>query len=153
VHTIPVQHTADYLKRIKDKIPPTLPIISASKGIHSESLQYMNEIVPTALDNAAQPFAAISGPSFAKELVENQPTAVVVASESEQLRNDAQQLFHHRYLRVYTSDDVIGVEVGGALKVCYYWLVSLRVEKRQINNDNDTFVTMTTHTRTTNVCM
>ena len=79
----------------------------------------MNDIVPEALQNPEQPFAVLSGPTFAKELVENQPSAAVVASFDEELRLAVQHLFHHRYFRVYTSPDLIAVEVGGALKNVY----------------------------------
>lgn len=94
----------------------------------------MSQIIPKALGRD-QPMAFFSGPSFAKELVEDQPTAVVVASIDAQVLAMAQSLFHHEFLRVCkyrrnrekliffvhqqttdTSTDVVGVEVGGALK-------------------------------------
>jgi len=116
VHTIPVQSSLEYLRNLKEHIPPNLPIISASKGIHSETLEYMTGIIPTALSNPDQPTAFLSGPSFAKELVERVPTAVVVASINDELLREVQKLFLQPRLRVYMTNDVIGVEVGGALK-------------------------------------
>jgi glycerol-3-phosphate dehydrogenase len=76
----------------------------------------MSSIIPAALGQPSQPMAFFSGPSFAKELVEDVPTVVVVASKDQAVREQVQALFHHPVLRVYTSSDVVGVEVGGALK-------------------------------------
>jgi ornithine cyclodeaminase/alanine dehydrogenase-like protein (mu-crystallin family) len=65
VHVIPVQASPEYLDKIKHLIPPSVPIISASKGIHAQRLQYMSDLVPDILQRA-QPTAFLSGPSFAK---------------------------------------------------------------------------------------
>jgi glycerol-3-phosphate dehydrogenase (NAD+) len=80
---VPVQATHDYLRTIAHLIPKTVPIINASKGIHSETLEYMSDIIPKALGNPQQPMAFLSGPSFAKELVENVPTVVVIGECSD----------------------------------------------------------------------
>jgi len=119
IHTIPMQESFKYLKERKDLIPQHVPIISASKGINSETLEYMDSVIPNALENPNQPTAFFSGPSFAKELVEKKPTAVVVASTNETLLVEVQKLFLQPFLRVYITDDCIGVEVGGALKNIY----------------------------------
>lgn len=114
LHTVPVQYTRVTLLAYQQWIGD-IPIISASKGIESESLMYMSQLVPDVLKKQ-HPMAFLSGPSFAKELVEEQPTAVVVASESDALCSAVQNIFLSPRLRVYTSNDVIGTEVGGALK-------------------------------------
>ena len=75
----------------------------------------MSEIIPKALGRP-QPTAFLSGPSFAKELMQNQPTAMVVASTDLAIREGVQKLFTSSTLRVYLTEDVVGVEVGGALK-------------------------------------
>lgn len=116
VHTIPVQSSYDYLAAKREFIGKQVLIVSASKGIHSETLKFMSDIIPEALDNPDQPVAFFSGPSFAKEMCENVPTLVTVASRDPALADRVQRMFHHPALRVYTSDDVIGVELAGALK-------------------------------------
>ena len=115
IHSVPVQASMSYLTERRDDIPPHVPIISTSKGLHSDLLLTMNEIIPQALGRE-QPCAFLSGPSFAKEIMRDMPTAVVVASSSEELAIRVQTLFKTERMRVYTTMDVIGVEVGGALK-------------------------------------
>jgi glycerol-3-phosphate dehydrogenase (NAD+) len=115
IHSVPVQASLAYLSERRDAIPPHVPIVSTSKGLHSELLLTMNEIIPQALGRE-HPCAFLSGPSFAKEIMRDMPTAVVAASSSEELAIQVQTLFKTERMRVYTSRDVIGVEVGGALK-------------------------------------
>ncbi len=92
-------------------------IVSATKGIENESLQTMSgvwsEIMPAGMD---WEYAVLSGPSFAREVVKKVPTAVTVASTSREVAQEIQRLFSTEFFRVYTSTDVIGVEMGGALK-------------------------------------
>mmetsp|Transcript_32939 Transcript_32939/g.92243 ORF Transcript_32939/g.92243 Transcript_32939/m.92243 type:complete len:351 (+) Transcript_32939:99-1151(+) len=115
VHAVPMQSSLDFLARNKEHIPPHVPIVSVSKGIHSEKLIVMSEVFPEALGRN-QPTAFLSGPSFAKELMQKVPTALVVASESPDVSKLVQDMFSSDVVRVYTSDDVLGVELGGALK-------------------------------------
>ncbi len=92
-------------------------VISATKGIENESLKTMSaiwqEIMP---DSISWEYGVLSGPSFAREVVKKVPTAVTVASESKEVAQEVQELFSTQYFRVYTSTDVIGVEMAGALK-------------------------------------
>jgi glycerol-3-phosphate dehydrogenase (NAD(P)+) len=92
-------------------------VVSATKGIENESLKTMSgiwrEIMPRSID---WEYAVLSGPSFAREVVKKAPTAVTVASASKAVAEEVQRLFSTDYFRVYTSTDVIGVELGGALK-------------------------------------
>lgn len=92
-------------------------VISASKGIEISTLRRMDEVLGDVLSPAQmEGFAVLSGPSFAKEVADEAPTAVVVASADEDAARAAQALFQTDYFRVYTNSDVIGVELGGALK-------------------------------------
>jgi len=100
---------------LQHKIPNHVPIINSSKGICTETLKMMNEIIPESLQRH-QPMAVISGPSFAKELLSDMPTGFVIASTDEHVTQRVQQLFTSPNVRAYTSDDVVGVEIGGALK-------------------------------------
>jgi glycerol-3-phosphate dehydrogenase (NAD(P)+) len=92
-------------------------IVSASKGIENDTLLPMSEIfaelLPTDLKSRT---AYLSGPSFAKEVVQRMPTAVAVAAADEQIAEQVQQVFSTDVFRVYTNSDAIGVELGGALK-------------------------------------
>ena len=92
-------------------------VISASKGIENESLKTMDEVLRDVLPGDAERTAAyLSGPSFALEVAQGQPTAVTMASHDADTARAAQELFQTPYLRVYTSPDVRGVELGGSLK-------------------------------------
>jgi len=92
-------------------------IISASKGIETTTLRRMDEVIAQVLSPAQiDRFTVLSGPSFALEVANEIPTAVVAASKSEDAAVAVQDLFQTEYLRVYTGSDVIGVELGGALK-------------------------------------
>ncbi len=92
-------------------------IVNASKGIETTTLRRMDEVMSEVLDPAQiDGFTVLSGPSFALEVAEEVPTAVVAASGSEDAALAMQDLFQTDYFRVYTGSDVIGVELGGALK-------------------------------------
>jgi glycerol-3-phosphate dehydrogenase (NAD(P)+) len=92
-------------------------IISASKGIEQGSLSLMSEVLQEVLPKSFAPrLAFLAGPSFAKEVAEKKPTAVVVAAENEAIGEAVQHLFSVENMLVYTTQDVIGAELGGALK-------------------------------------
>ncbi len=101
-------------------LPHNTPIVCASKGIENESLQTMHEVLEEVLAPELHPYLSfLSGPSFAKETVQRMPTAVVVAATWERVAKSVQHIFSNDYFRCYTSNDVVGVELGGALKnVC-----------------------------------
>ncbi len=91
-----------------------VPLVVATKGIERETLQIMTEVIDGELPG--HPVAALSGPSFAAEVADGQPTAVVAASTVRETATLVQHAFSSDLFRVYTHDDVIGVELGGALK-------------------------------------
>jgi glycerol-3-phosphate dehydrogenase (NAD(P)+) len=98
-------------------LPANVPIVSASKGIENESLMVVSEILEDVLPLRCHPYLAyLSGPSFATEVAARHPTAVCVAAYSEKLAKQVQAAITVPYFRVYTSTDVVGVEMGGALK-------------------------------------
>ena len=98
-------------------LPARVPLVSATKGIENETLMLMTEIVADVLGHdAVGRNACLSGPSFAKEVAAGLPTNVVVAAADHALSVELQQRFATERFRVYSSDDPIGVEVGGALK-------------------------------------
>jgi glycerol-3-phosphate dehydrogenase (NAD(P)+) len=92
-------------------------LVSASKGIENDTLMLMSEVIEDVLGSAVRDRCAfLSGPSFAREVAAGTPTNIVVASTNEPLATLVQQQFATDRLRVYSSDDPVGVEVGGALK-------------------------------------
>jgi glycerol-3-phosphate dehydrogenase (NAD(P)+) len=99
---------------LRDAIAPGTPVVLATKGIETDTLQLMHEVFRECLPEAR--LAVLSGPSFAKEVYQEQPTAVVAASEDQATAEEVQALFSTDRFRVYTNRDVIGTELGGSLK-------------------------------------
>lgn len=105
------------MERAAAHMEPGALVVSASKGIENGTLKTMDAVLADVLPaEAAERAAYLSGPSFAREVAEEQPTAVTVASRDPEAARRAQELFQTPYFRVYTSRDVPGVELGGALK-------------------------------------
>jgi glycerol-3-phosphate dehydrogenase (NAD(P)+) len=90
-------------------------VVSVSKGLEAGSEKTMSEVLAEVLP-AGTPVTVVSGPSFAQEVYQQQPTAVVAAARDEALARRAQQALSSRYFRVYSHTDVLGVELAGALK-------------------------------------
>lgn len=90
-------------------------IVSATKGLETETLLRMTQVIGQELADG-RPIAALSGPSFAAEVARQLPTAVAIASIDPELTATVQAELRAHYLRLYASSDVIGVEIGGALK-------------------------------------
>ena len=119
ISVVPTSGFRSVLNKIQ-KINKNIPIIWANKGLEKGTAKLPHEVAIDELGslnaNSERHFGVISGPSFAAELVRTLPTAVTMASINEDLSSMAAKLFHHSNMRVYTSNDVIGVSVGGALK-------------------------------------
>jgi glycerol-3-phosphate dehydrogenase (NAD(P)+) len=117
VFVAPSHATREVARAAAAHIPAGVPVVSATKGIENESLMFMDEILSQELaPHSRKHLAFLSGPSFAKELAAGQPTAVVIAAHHADVAAHAIRVFHTPYLRTYASDDVAGVECGGALK-------------------------------------
>jgi glycerol-3-phosphate dehydrogenase (NAD(P)+) len=117
VFVAPSHATREVARAAARHIPEGVAVVSATKGIENDSLMFMDEILSQELaPHSRRQLAFLSGPSFAKELAAGLPTAVVVASHHADVAAHAMRLFHTPYLRTYASDDVAGVECGGALK-------------------------------------
>lgn len=98
-------------------IPRDAVIVSASKGIEVDTLATVSEIYQEILPPELYArFAALSGPSFALEVAREMPTAVAAAAASEDVARRVQEAFTTSFFRVYRNDDVVGVELGGAIK-------------------------------------
>ena len=117
VMVTPSHVTRAVARRLTGSIPDGAIIVGASKGIENQTLMTVSEILPEVFTHLPEGnFAYLSGPSFAKEVSQDLPTAVTVASRSKETATEIQSLFSTPYFRVYTTPDVIGVELGGAVK-------------------------------------
>ena len=104
-------------ERMLSYLRPEMIFVSATKGIDTDRMRRMSEIVESVVGRRFAPrLCALSGPSFAQEVVRGDPTAVVLASRERAVAQLVQQEFSSRTLRIYTSSDVVGVEIGGAVK-------------------------------------
>ncbi|ADW68095.1 NAD(P)H-dependent glycerol-3-phosphate dehydrogenase [Granulicella tundricola] len=109
----PSQHLRETIAHIAPLLTPNQIILSASKGIEDKSFLRMTQVIASITNN---PCGVVSGPSFAQETAAGLPTAVVIASSVPQVAQTVQREFSSPSLRLYTNDDVTGVELGGALK-------------------------------------
>lgn len=117
VSVTPSHTVREVMARASRWLTPDAIVISASKGIENETLATMDEVLKEVLPGKlGARLAYLSGPSFAKEVGQGMPTAVVMASRDRHVADEAAELFRGERFRVYTSDDVTGVELGGALK-------------------------------------
>jgi glycerol-3-phosphate dehydrogenase (NAD(P)+) len=110
----PSHVTRAVVDRVREAVAPGVLVVSATKGIENDTLALMSEVFAERLPEAR--FVALSGPSFAIEVCQGQPTAVVAAAGDETSALAAQQLFATPAFRVYSGRDVVGVELAGALK-------------------------------------
>ncbi len=115
VMAVPSHVFRQVLRSLKPHWPKDGALLSATKGMEMDSLLTMEGVVREEL-GAEAPYAVLSGPSFAREVAQKQPTAVTIASRRREVAVALQKLFSTPYFRVYTSHDVTGVELGGALK-------------------------------------
>ena len=114
---VPSHVMRETAKKISGKISAHTIIVSASKGIENKTHLTMSGVLKETLRDIAQNrFAVISGPSFAREVVKEVPTLVVVASNDKSTAVTVQHIFATPHFRVYTNDDIIGVEMDGAVK-------------------------------------
>ena len=119
VSVMPSQHCRDLFQKARPFLKPETLIVSATKGLEENTLLRMTEVISevAAADGGLQPrVGALSGPSFAVEAARGDPTALTIASCDARLAETIQREFSDPRFRIYTNDDVIGVELGGALK-------------------------------------
>jgi glycerol-3-phosphate dehydrogenase (NAD(P)+) len=118
VSVIPSEFLRPTMARLHPQLHAGQIIVSATKGIENGSHLRMTEVIAATLEGSGLklPIGAFSGPSFAYEVAQGQPTAVTVAFDDPAVACRIQQEFSSESLRLYTSTDIIGVELGGALK-------------------------------------
>jgi len=115
VSAVPSHGTREILRHAASHVKAGATVVSATKGLEQESLFRVSEIVEQELGRAVH-VAVLSGPSFAAELARELPTAVSVASREVAVVHQVQEEFRAPYFRLYGTSDVVGVEIGGALK-------------------------------------
>jgi glycerol-3-phosphate dehydrogenase (NAD(P)+) len=113
---VPSSAFRETLKNIKPFISGQ-SIVSLTKGMEKDTFALMSDIIKDELPEVN--FGVMSGPNLAVEIMKNMPSATVIASESEPLRHAVQAALHSAFFRVFASDDIRGVELGGALKNIY----------------------------------
>ncbi len=111
---IPSQHMRSTCIWMSDQIDPSVPIVIATKGIERGSLALMSEVVSAILPK--NPLAVLTGPNFAQETARGLPTATTIACADETLANQIIYGIGGKYFRPYHTDDIIGAQVGGAIK-------------------------------------
>jgi len=115
VVAVPSHGMRDILRRAQTSVPSDAVVVSATKGLEQGTLDRMSEVIEQEL-GAAVRVAVLSGPSFASELARELPTAMAVASRDAGVVDVVQEEFRAPYVRLYGTADVVGVEMGGALK-------------------------------------
>ena len=113
----PSHATREILEGMRALLPAGSIIVSATKGIEIETGKRISQVVADVLsEGAAQRFVCLSGPSFASEVVEHHPTAIVAASKDSAAARVVQSELSFENLRIYTNDDLVGTELGGSVK-------------------------------------
>jgi glycerol-3-phosphate dehydrogenase (NAD(P)+) len=116
---IPTQYVRSVWQRLRPHAPKAVPIVSVAKGIEVETLLRPTQIITDVLSPGVVPdrkLAALSGPNIAAEIARYLPATAVAACEDDELARRVQEVFSTQWFRVYTNNDVIGVELAGATK-------------------------------------
>ena len=117
VIAVPSDRLRENARRLADHIAPDTVVVNAAKGLELPSALRMSQVLSEELPTAVLPrICSLSGPNLAKEILQGKPSTTVVASESPGAAEQAQAVLLSARFRVYTSDDLVGVELGGALK-------------------------------------
>jgi len=115
ISAIPTQYLRNTWKRLAPHLPAGIPVVSVTKGIENDSLDRPSEIISEST-KSKNPVAVLSGPNIAAELAKYHPASCVVAAEDASLAERVQRVMTTQWFRIYTSTDVIGVELAGASK-------------------------------------
>ncbi len=115
VSAVPSHGTRDVLRLAAPFVGREAVVVSAAKGLETESLSRMSQVIASEL-GAERPTVVLSGPSFAVEVARSLPAALLVASSDRRAALAVQEHFRGRMFRLYVTDDVVGVELGGAMK-------------------------------------
>ena len=138
LHVTPSKFVRETIKKYKEYVT-TQPIIMCAKGFEADTLCTLSQIIEQEMPNIQ--YGIFSGPSHAEEVSIGIPTAIVIASKEESVKNLVQETFMNETMRVYTSDDVIGVELGGALKNIIAFCAGIATELKLGDNSFAALIT------------
>jgi glycerol-3-phosphate dehydrogenase (NAD(P)+) len=117
ISVMPSHHCRRLFEAMRPWLRPGMLFVSATKGLEEQSLLRMTDVIAQVVGGKFKPrIGALSGPSFAKEVARGDPSAVTIASPDAELTQGIQQELSDPRFRLYTNDDMVGVELGGALK-------------------------------------
>jgi glycerol-3-phosphate dehydrogenase (NAD(P)+) len=118
VSAMPSQHCRPLFEQMSPRLTAQTLVVSATKGLEQTTLLRMTEVIELTTKTRSKDLgiSALSGPSFASEVARGDPTAITIASKDPDIAATVQREFSDTAFRVYTNDDVVGVELGGALK-------------------------------------
>lgn len=136
LHVTPSKFVRETIKKY-EKYVTNQPVIMCSKGFEADTLCTLSQVIEQEMPNVK--YGIFSGPSHAEEVSLGIPTAIVIASKDVEIQDMVQQLFMNEKMRVYTSDDVTGVELGGALKNIIAFCAGIATE---INLGDNTFAAL-----------
>ncbi len=112
----PSSHLREVLRAAQPFLSPRCALVSASKGLEQETHCRLSQVLGQELGEPRRPIAVLSGPTFAREVAAGEPAAMVIAAEAQSFADEMQRALSTSTMRLYTSQDVIGVEFGAALK-------------------------------------
>src|SRR2546427_5397590 len=118
VSVMPSQHCRRLFEQMRTHLQPKIMFVSATKGLEEKTLLRMTEVISQVIASGGEfqpPIGALSGPSFAKEVARGDPTAITIGSKDAAVGGTLERRFSDQRFRVDTNDDVVGVELGGAL--------------------------------------
>ncbi|MFA4858864.1 MAG: NAD(P)H-dependent glycerol-3-phosphate dehydrogenase [Candidatus Margulisiibacteriota bacterium] len=113
---VPSEHLRETAAKLKNRINSNILVVSATKGIEKNTFKRMSEVLIEELRYPAEKICALSGPNLSAEIAKGMPATTVIASPSPQCAGAAQELLMQARFRVYTNQDIVGVELCGALK-------------------------------------
>lgn len=115
--SVPSSSVREVIKSAKPYLNKNAFLVSTTKGVEPDGFRLMSQVLREEIET--MPVGVLSGPNLAEEIAQKQITATVIASESHALIKQVQEILHASYFRVYSSDDVYGIELAGALKNIY----------------------------------
>lgn len=139
LHVTPSKFVRSTIKQYKSFVKDNQPVIMCSKGFEPETELTLDEVIKQELPNIE--YGILSGPSHAEEVSVNVPTALVIASEYEDVILKIREIFSSNIIRIYSSKDVKGVEIGGALKNIIAFCAGIAVG---LNLGDNTFAALAT---------
>ena len=136
---VPSSSFREVVKQIAVFAPEEVMLISTTKGIEPSSFKLMSQVMDEELPKSK--IGVLSGPNLAKEIASKNPTGTVIASNIEEIRETVKDILRSDTFRVYTNDDMFGIELGGSLKNIYAIIAGLAASIGMGHNTNSMLVT------------